>query len=410
MYVFAALISFVSYIKAGIAVASTDQYVVVPQQMLLGWSQELENTNRIQCLLTCSRKIYCFSVNYNRQNRICQVNKQTREDASAGHFLVDISYDYMEKVIDGNLKKHGVYFKAVDDDYEAAAEFCINHLGSIAFYEQLYDAFQPTLNNCEEGWLVGGEIAFTELTDACTLKPPEQRSNVFPCKAYQSGVYCQKEYNPSADTFDYLPKTQRIIRLTDSNSKKLNADEAETCCNTEFNGHLATPLDVYNNSLTLGVNLCSIGWLSEMLAGNPCNGHSLPDFWHYPAGNNIRFEPLTDEYSAFCFVPLPNQPLTYNDPFPSHRVMNGDGESRYTLNYYDAEVFCNTRGGRMATRAELEFAQQSGYDCCQAGWVTSGEVIYPTTQLRPGCGSSTVNTWGYKDRSTESFSTYCYMP
>ncbi|XP_033122664.1 uncharacterized protein LOC117121544 [Anneissia japonica] len=187
MYVFAVLFTFLSYFGAGISVTSTGSYVVFPQHVLLGWSQELENINRIQCLLACSRKIYCFSVNYNRQNSICLINKQIREDATAGNFLVNILYDYMEKVIDGNLKKHGVYFKAVNDDYEDAAEFCSNHLGSIAFYEQLYNAFKPTLNNCTEGWLISGEIAFTELTDKCTLKPPEEVAMCFLVKHIRVG-------------------------------------------------------------------------------------------------------------------------------------------------------------------------------------------------------------------------------
>ncbi|XP_033122643.1 hyaluronan and proteoglycan link protein 2-like [Anneissia japonica] len=189
----------------------------------------------------------------------------------------------------------------------------------------------------------------------------------------------------------------------------LNAEDAKTCCSTKFNGHLATPLEVYNNSLSLGVNLCVKGWLSKMLAGNPCKGHTPPDFWLYPAGNYIRFKPLTNEYLAFCLVPLANQ--SYTDPFPSHRVVNGRGESRYSLNYQDAHALCNSRGGRMATRAELEYAHQSGYDCCHAGWVTSGEVIYPVTQPRSGCSTySRVVSWGFKNLNTYNASAYCYMP
>ncbi|XP_033121399.1 uncharacterized protein LOC117120493 [Anneissia japonica] len=413
MHVFAVLLTFLSYFRAGISVTSTGSYVVVPQHVLLGWSQELDNINRIQCLLACSRKIYCFSVNYNRQNSICQINKQIREDATAGNFLVNISYDYMEKIIDGDLKKHGVCFISVKNDYEAAVEICSYNLGSIASYEQLYNAFQPTLNNCEEGWLISREIAFTGLTNLCTLKPPDQRSNVFPCKRYESGVYCHCEYNPSMDTFDYLPKTQRIIRLTDSNSKMLNAYDAKFCCGSRFSGHLATPLDVYNNSLSIGVNLCETGWLLGSLVGNPCMGHTPPDFWLYPAGNEINFKKAKNEYSAFCFVPIANQTLSNPDPFPSHRVMNGQGEIRYSLNYYDAEDFCANRSGRMATREEVVHAWESGYDCCQAGWVTSGEIIFPIGEARPqtSCGGVTpgIKSWGYQNKNTAFASVFCYM-
>ncbi|XP_033122665.1 aggrecan core protein-like isoform X1 [Anneissia japonica] len=408
MYSFAVLFSLVSCFRSSISVANTGQFVVFPQHVLLGWSQELQNHNRIQCLLACSRKTYCFSVNYNRQNEVCQLNKQIRENTTMD-FIANPLYEYMEKVIDRDLKTHGIYFLSREYDYEDAVESCSNHLGSIASYEQLYNAFQPTLENCKDGWLISGEIAFTELTDACTLKPPEQRSNVFPCKSYESGVYCQKEYNPSA--LDYLPKEQRIIRLTNSNLKKLNAEDAEICCSTEFNGQLATPLHVYNNTLSLGVNLCETGWLSGWLVGNPCNGHAPPDFWLYPAGNEVNFKIATNEYSAFCFVPLTNQTLTYTDPFPSHRVVHGEGESRYSLSYDEADDLCTNRGGRMATRAEVEYAWQSGYDRCQAGWVTSGEVIYPLIEPEGFCSGNTpgITSWGFKDMSTYSSSVFCYL-
>ncbi|XP_033122644.1 brevican core protein-like [Anneissia japonica] len=304
--------------------------------------------------------------------------------------------------------KDGIYFIAREDDYKNAAASCRYQLGSIASYELLYNAFQPSLENCKEGWLISGEIAFTELKDACILKPPEQRSNVFPCQSYQSGVYCHKEYNTSADILDYLPKTQRIIRLTNSNSKMLNAEDAKICCSTKFNGQLATPLNVYNNSLSLGVNLCGNGWLSGMLEGNPCEGHTPPDFWLYPAGNFIRFKPLTGDSQAFCLVPLANQ--SYIDPFPSHRVMSGQGQGRHTLNYYDADALCKSRGGRIASKIEVEYAQQSGYDVCEFGWVKNGEIVYPVVQPRSGCANiPTVVNVGFKDKTTFTAMAYCYM-
>ncbi|XP_033122670.1 aggrecan core protein-like [Anneissia japonica] len=409
MFFSAALFFLVLYLGESISLVNTGQYVIVPLHVLQGWSQETKNYNHIQCLLACSRQTSCFSVNYNRQGKICQMNNQIREIAADGHFLSNSSYDYMEKVINKEFQKDGVYFLSVFHDYQEAEKICRIRSGSIASYEQLYNAFQPSLKNCKEGWLISGEIAFTEITGQCTLKPPEQRSNVFPCKIYQSGVYCYRDYNESVDIFDYLPKTQRIIRLTDSNSKKLNAEDAEICCSTDFGGHLAMPVEVYTTSLSLGVNLCEAGWLSNWLAGNPCYGHMPPDFWLFPIGNLIRFKSPTNEYNAFCFVPLSKQNITYTDPFPSHRVASV--EMGYTLNYYDARDFCKSRGGRMATRAEVEYAQQSGYDCCSAGWVTSGEVVYPVAKARGGCANYTVSviTWGYQNKATFLASSFCYM-
>ena len=84
---------------ADTSMACSAQYSVVSQHALLGWSYELVNINRVQCLLACTRKIDCLSVNYNKDDRLCQINKRLREESSVENFIKDPLFEYIEKVI-----------------------------------------------------------------------------------------------------------------------------------------------------------------------------------------------------------------------------------------------------------------------------------------------------------------------
>ncbi|XP_071953289.1 aggrecan core protein-like [Antedon mediterranea] len=316
----------------------------------------------------------------------------------------------LQVVLDKSLKNHGIYSSSTNATYDVASSTCTINLGSLASYEQLYNAYQPRMDNCIEGWLISGEIAFTEINgDKCTLNSPDQRSNVFPDKTYESGYYCYRGYNQPLGLFDYIPTIQRIIRLTGLNLDKLNANEAETRCSTLFGGRLATPFEVYSASYSLGVDLCTNGWYLNELRGNSCTGNIPSDFWLYPTGNYIKLYDTSIEYFAMCYIPLPNQNITFPDPFPSHRVMNVRGTERYQLTYQDAKDRCSAyTGGALATRAQLQAAQIAGYDCCNAGWVESREVIYPITHARPGCGNNGINSWGFKSLDS-TYDGYCYI-
>ncbi|XP_071953287.1 aggrecan core protein-like [Antedon mediterranea] len=304
----------------------------------------------------------------------------------------------------------GIYSSSTNAAYEVASSTCTINLGSLASYEQLYNAYQPRMDDCIEGWLISGEIAFTKINgDKCTFNSPDQQSNIFPDKTYESGYYCHRGYNQPLGLFDYIPTIQRIIRLTGLNSDKLNANESDTRCSTLFGGRLATPVEVFNASYSLGVDLCTDCWFLGGLAGNPCSGNTPSTFWNFPTGNNIWLQDPSTEWFAMCYIPLQNQSITLPDPFPSHRVMLVSGAVKYTLTKQDAMNRCAYYGGALASPDQLRNAQSAGYDYCSYGWVsTGGKVMYPVVRSRAGCGSPPIMSKNI--HSGSKYDGYCYIP
>ncbi|XP_071943605.1 fibrinogen-like protein A [Antedon mediterranea] len=78
MHTFATLVVVLNLLP--IVVLSTNSfYTVIQGQALDGWSYELKNISRVNCLLECSDKSYCLSVNYNQKDHVCQIKCFMRE-------------------------------------------------------------------------------------------------------------------------------------------------------------------------------------------------------------------------------------------------------------------------------------------------------------------------------------------
>ncbi|XP_071963937.1 uncharacterized protein [Antedon mediterranea] len=404
MYTSILLAVVVVFCSNSLSATFVHQYNVVSQRALQGWSYELTTINRLQCLLACSRKILCLSVNYNKQSKVCQLSNRRRRDKIES-FKEDTNFEYYEKILNA-YETYGVHVASTNVTYDEAQRICKDHLGSLATYENIYHAFGPRMDNCIEGWLISGEIAFTEetATDKCVLKKPNKRSNLFPCrpKTYYSGYYCYANYS---QVRQHISESQQIIRLTGNNAKKLNANASDVCCKI-FGGRLATPFEVFKVSAT-HVGLCVTAWLSHGLAGNACYGGQL-NTWIFPGW--ILFDYPMKEFFAMCYIPFPDENLTFPNPFPDHEVIHVQGIEPYSLTYQEAKARCIGHGGVLATKAQVEFANTLGYSLCRAGWIKSGEVIYPMTQSHPDCGNTIgIISWSYPTRSNNMYGGYCYI-
>ncbi|XP_071957500.1 fibrinogen-like protein A isoform X1 [Antedon mediterranea] len=87
MHTFATLVVVLNLLP--IVVLSTNSfYTVIQGQALEGWSYELKNISRVNCLLECSHKSDCLSVNYNQKDRVCQISKQILEEASVENNVI----------------------------------------------------------------------------------------------------------------------------------------------------------------------------------------------------------------------------------------------------------------------------------------------------------------------------------
>ncbi|XP_071943571.1 uncharacterized protein [Antedon mediterranea] len=99
MHTFATLVVVLNLLP--IVVLSTNSfYTVIQGQALKGWSYELKNISRVNCLLECSDKSYCLSVNYNQKDRVCQISMQILEEASVENNIIQKpEFCYIEKVL-----------------------------------------------------------------------------------------------------------------------------------------------------------------------------------------------------------------------------------------------------------------------------------------------------------------------
>ncbi|KAL4629541.1 brevican core protein-like [Arapaima gigas] len=86
---------------------------------------------------------------------------------------------------------------------------------------------------------------------------------------------------------------------------------------------------------------------------------------------------------------------------------------RYAFSFVEAQHACDSIGASMATPDQLLAAYQSGYEQCDAGWLSDQTVRYPIQMPRDGCygdmdGFPGVRNYGTQD-SEELFDVYCYV-
>ncbi|XP_071944959.1 uncharacterized protein [Antedon mediterranea] len=310
---------------------------------------------RIRCAHACLRIGFekCSHIRIGGKI-VCQTTQDIESDD-----VSEPTRDYEISIQDGMFSK-----MSLDVNYEQATKECQRLKGSLASYEQLVTAivkYGENATSCDNCWLISGEVTFSNDENMCVLEEPATRCNIYPDRsAVFPCFYCYFYSNLPPEVKDYH-SDWKILNLRYDVANGYIYTDAENRCQSEFGGHLALPMEVYNATLT-GFKQCRRAWFTKGMFGNCCFFHTGPCWENILVGTRFRISEHhagETKISAFCSL-LDVDADQY--PFTVYRIVAIRGLIASSLTTFtEADDKCAEIGGRLATSSELVEANNAGY-------------------------------------------------
>ncbi|XP_077976929.1 aggrecan core protein-like [Glandiceps talaboti] len=278
-------------------------------------------------------------------------------------------------------------------NYEQAKKECTKYNAVIATYDQLHEAWENGLQQCDAGWLRDGSVQYPmqkEIVDCGNLVGIVDLG--FENKSHTYDVYCYKD----------VPATSivggKIIRSNGLRRYSLNYEEAKEEC-TKYNAVIATYDQLYE-AWENGFQSCQAGWLRDGSVRYPMQ-EEISDCGNLVGVVDLGVKDKSDTYDVYCYKDIPSTSIV-GEVF----IVREPGPNRYQLTFNESDSACTRYDAVLATREQLEEAWLRGLGYCSPGWLADGSVVYQTQYERKGCDGE-ITSYGYPDMQ-ELYDAYCY--
>ncbi|XP_077986881.1 aggrecan core protein-like isoform X1 [Glandiceps talaboti] len=278
-------------------------------------------------------------------------------------------------------------------NYGQAKEECTKYNAVIATEDQLYEAWENGLRRCSAGWLRDGKAQYPmhEVLTFCggTIGVIDWG---FKSKLDHYDVYCYREIPTTSTVGEVF-----LVRETATARYELTFSEAELEC-TKYDAVLATN-EQLEEAWLRGLGYCSGGWLADESVKYPMQ------YERSGCGNKagiISYENPTKLYDAYCYRDVaPNREgaVTFHVESP---------EGRYQLTFAEAIKECQKYNAEIASLAQLYEAWEQGLGICRAGWLSSGQIRYPTQEAIEHCGNAIGIMKPVSKSNFEKYDVFCY--